>query len=97
MTSFVAMNDILEDLSIPISLLASLTTVKMVNCAVVGCANRVDRDSKSFFRLPKVIKKQYAETLELSEKHLTKWLANISREIKERNQPRYVGGQGYWK
>ena len=97
MTSPVAMNDIVEDLSIPISLLASLTTVKMVNfCAVVGCANRVDRDSKSFFRLPKVIKKQYAETLELSEKHRTKWLANISREIKESNQPRYVGGQGYW-
>ena len=55
--------------------------LKMVNfCAIVGCANRGDRDKgKSFYRLPAVIHNQGAATEELSKKRRDLWLSRISR------------------
>ena len=58
----------------------------MVNfCAVFGCGSRGDRDKKSFFRLPAVITHQGNDTMELSKRRREKWLARISRDIKESN------------
>ena len=48
-------------------------------CSVFGCANRGNRDKKSFFRFPKIISHQGAKTEEISRQRLTKWLASIAR------------------
>ena len=50
------------------------------SCAVIGCSNRLGRDQKSFFRLPKVITGQGGRTEELSQARQSKWLANIGRK-----------------
>ena len=54
----------------------------MVNfCAVVGCANRSDREmGLRFFRLPSVITHQGEKTHDLSKKRRDLWLARIHRE-----------------
>ena len=49
-------------------------------CTVIGCSNRLGRDRKSFFRLPKVIAGQGEKTEELSRARQNKWLANIGRK-----------------
>ncbi|XP_038044401.1 uncharacterized protein LOC119719148 [Patiria miniata] len=60
----------------------------MVNfCAIIGCSNRGDRDKKSFFRLPAVLTREGAATLELSQSRRAKWLSQIARDIKESNLP----------
>lgn len=62
----------------------------MVNfCAVVGCANRADRNKdKSFYRLPAIITHQGEKTKELSESRRRGWLAAIRRQdIKPGNYP----------
>ena len=54
----------------------------MVNvCAVVGCANRSDREKGvRFFCLPSVITHQGEKTHDLSKKRRDLWLARIHRE-----------------
>lgn len=53
----------------------------MVNfCAVVGCTNRSNREkSKSFYRLPAVVKNQGKETHVLSAKRRAVWLSRLRR------------------
>ncbi len=62
----------------------------MVNfCAVYGCGSRGDRDKKSFFRIPAVIKNQGERTLQLSTSCREKWLAALHREDLKRDNCAY--------
>ena len=52
----------------------------MVICAMLKCGNRSKRDKdKRFYRLPSVITHQGEQTLELSKRRQSEWLARIKR------------------
>lgn len=55
----------------------------MVNCAVVNCSTRSNRDSRNgvkFFQIPKVITKQCDLTRRRSERRRSTWLAKLNRK-----------------
>lgn len=49
-------------------------------CGIINCANRGDRDRKSFYRLPFVLTGRYSKALKrLSKERREKWLRVIKR------------------
>ncbi|XP_063971493.1 uncharacterized protein LOC135158125 [Lytechinus pictus] len=56
-------------------------------CAMYKCGNRAYRDKKSLFRLPAIVTREGEETFELSKERRGKWLAQISRDIKDTSLP----------
>jgi len=57
------------------STVSGVSLIMALFCAIVGCANRGDRDKeKRFFRLPSVSAHQGDQTRELSERRREAWL-----------------------